>query len=672
MSTVTQLNAYALHCVASKYPDNKGSLNTYDYVYFNTWPTVQALPGTWYLYSRYSSAGSALNYKKVLSGTLHVKMRCYSSTSESALIASCKASCSSATYSNMPAVGFEYSLGYIDENDGSKILEYQLNASMASEAIKYGLRWRSSRSTSQMLCLIGELLENNHYINLELDEENNSLEFYAGYPNGTNHNKAYQITFNWLSKETGYSYSPIRASSIELHWRLKNAGAYNVIPVSSSYDPGKVTVAANTFPGGIIEWRLSALTNAGDTAVSEWYSFNTLEAAPDPATPVSPSGNVYKQGDPVPFRWEHNISTGTAPTRSEIQISSDRISWANVWDEIGTATQAEITIDGPTGDRYWRVRTYNTDGITTDWADAVIARFYIFGKPDTPGVTAGQTPRPLIEWQAVGQQGYQVTVVDSAGETVYDTGVQFGTVKEYKLNKYLNDGTYVVNVRVQNKYGYWSENGTAPIVVENREPEENITVSIDNTRIVTLTWTAYPTFSKYIVYRNGIAVYATESNYYFDYYAAGKLEYKVLGIVGDTDNYKMSESVSADIDVDCLTVICEGEDTVMELKYSENEHNRVAVYESVVSQTRHFSGAVYPNTEISAYKNKRISFSVSMMSKEDQESFEKLFGKLVCVKYIGGISVIGILQAMSMERNTFYTTYSVTIEQINTGKEVLL
>lgn len=133
------------------------------------------------------------------------------------------------------------------------------------------------------------------------------------------------------------------------------------------------------------------------------------------------------------------------------------------------------------GTKYWRVRTYNTDGTASAWSDK--AEFIAINAPSAPSIVIQSTgPRPRITWQTTEQEAYQLTL--SSG---YASGTVYGTEKAWRSPVYLADGSYTVRVRVQNKYGMWSEWSAAALPVSHTEGEA-ITLTATAGNEAALTW----------------------------------------------------------------------------------------------------------------------------------------------------------------------------------------
>ncbi|MFR7742812.1 MAG: hypothetical protein ACLU3I_05640 [Acutalibacteraceae bacterium] len=81
-------------------------------------------------------------------------------------------------------------------------------------------------------------------------------------------------------------------------------------------------------------------------------------------------------------------------------------------------------------------------------------------RPHRPSSSSPPARARAITWQTSEQEAYQLTL--SSG---YASGTVYGTEKAWRSPVYLADGSYTVRVRVQNKYGMWSEWSAAALPV---------------------------------------------------------------------------------------------------------------------------------------------------------------------------------------------------------------
>lgn len=244
-------------------------------------------------------------------------------------------------------------------------------------------------------------------------------------------------------------------------WRSRGASTINTI---NTFSAQSVTIPANTFPNGEIEWRVSAANTAGVAApFSEWFLLTTIDERPNKPTGLYPNSGSRDGTKVVQFSWLHNSPLSTPQSAFELQISYDGgYSWRALSSKVATAvtqfTAAANTIlpTDTTGRVGWRVRTYNSDNVASDWSNT--AFFIVHPAPQVPNWISVETgkSRPLCRWTSIGQVGYQLQV--TSGEAIiFDSGEIHGTETEYRISEFLNNGVFTFRVRIKNIRGLFSE-----------------------------------------------------------------------------------------------------------------------------------------------------------------------------------------------------------------------
>lgn len=276
----------------------------------------------------------------------------------------------------------------------------------------------------------------------------------AGYVDRTKTN-----IFGWTFAydKTGV-IDTLMQKSAAYKWRVKGSTTEHTVQVMGAANT--VNVPANTFPAGsVIEWCVQVTSNDDiASAWSDWCEVTTVDAMPDKPTLLSPDGSYLENSQDIPLTWQHNVSTGSVQSGFDIQYSTNAgAAWTLLADheisERSTYTVPAKTL--PTGTILWRVRTYNSDGTAGEWADP--ATIILVGPPDKPSITTIEQgkARPMIRWISADQEGAQVVVFRNEA-VIYDSGVIFGTAKEFRVPVYLENGTYQIRVRVQNQFEQWS------------------------------------------------------------------------------------------------------------------------------------------------------------------------------------------------------------------------
>lgn len=434
-------------------------------------------------------------------------------------------------------------------------------------------------------------------------------------------------------------FAEIKQTSAVFEWREKNASASKTISVSGATTA--CTVPANTFPSGTIEWRVKVTANSGTTTTSAWQEITTTDVTPT-AKPVSPSGIVIDATIVNRFSWQHIISTGTPQSKADLQWSAD----GTTWNTLATVAGENQYYDVPTnkftsGTKYWRVRTYNTDGIAGEWSDA--AQIVVIAAPTAPSIQIKSTgPRPSIRWQTSEQEAYQVEL-----DGKLSVGTHYGTDKTWTSPAYLADGSHTVRVRVQNQYGMWSDWGAAALPVTNT-PGASITLSVQASSVADLNWQTSGSYDFYLVYRNDKPIAKLTQTQYTDELSSGNVIYQVRGCYADSSNYGLSSAVTVTITTGqyvTLYGIASGKKVMLKHCGLKNQPVQNAINRDI--QYIFMYGSTYPHAERSEFVTKKVGGTAVFLPGEDKAGFDALIGELVCLKTQSGEMVIGYLNETS-------------------------
>lgn len=476
--------------------------------------------------------------------------------------------------------------------------------------------------------------------------------------------KALPATFSWklsqkMSEHSTTSDVNLAQKTATFRWRTAAGAAATEISCGTA---SSVTIPAGTFTTNTIQWQVTAATAEGVSATSDWMTISTLEQAGTAET-VAPSGIVIDASASNVFKWQHVISTGTAQTKAELQISPDNSTWSALATVTGTSDTYTVPANTiSSGTKYWRVRTYNSDGVASEWSAA--AQFVAVGAPDAPVVVIGTTsPRPAISWQVEGQQAYQVEI-----DGVYTSGTRFGTGKTWTAPFYLEDGSYTVRVRVQNEYGFWSPWGTAALPVTN-VPGGAITLTAEGSIEAALSWTP-GSFDYYLVYRDGVAIAKVTEPSYTDAASIGGVRYQVRGCYDNSDNYSLSEAVEVTVSTDKVRLYDMERGEWLHFLYDSSAHRSTGLSLSQDIQYVQLSGHTYPVAERSEFKSRALRITCVCADDAERQSLRALLGHLTCCKTPEGNMIIGYPASITENSDDFFSTYSFTIEQIDRKEEI--
>ena len=589
------------------------------------------------------------------------------------------------TYATRPEVSQTYT-GISEHADGTwtalneivqlnavfDLAQYRSKKEEVKEGIKNGfvVAFRGAVSGTSEAVFYGEKSTRKPFLTCEYSNDNVGIKADNLSPSaGAFVNRAQKNTFTWDAEDdtdpTQVCFAEVKQTSAVFEWRVKNASASNTISVSGATTA--CTVPANTFPSGTIEWRVKVTANSGTTTTSAWQEITTTDVTPS-CKPVSPSGIVIDATIANRFSWQHIISTGTPQSKADLQWSAD----GTTWNTLATVNGENQYYDVPantftSGTKYWRVRTYNTDGTASAWSDK--AEFIAINAPSAPSIVIQSTgPRPRITWQTSEQEAYQLTLSNG-----YASGTVYGTEKAWRSPVYLADGSYTVRVRVQNKYGMWSEWSAAALPISHTEGEA-ITLTVTAGHEAALTWQTAGSYDFYLVERDGVAIARTVQKQYIDHTSIGSVTYRVRGCYDESDNYGVSNSDTVEI-LPETNMICDLETGVwLEMRLSETQLRTNRTSFSAGVSTVHLAGLAYPVEERSEQRDRALSVACAWPHAQRAAALalEALVGRLVCIKDRYGNMVIGSLPSLESNCDEFMRRYSFTISHTNREEAITL
>ena len=552
------------------------------------------------------------------------------------------------------------------------LAQYRVKKEEVKKGIENGfvVAFRGAVSGTSEAIFYGEKSTRKPFLTCEYSNDNVGIKADNLSPSaGAFVNRAQKNTFTWDAEDdtepTQVCFAEIKQTSAVFEWRVKNASSSNTISVSGATTA--CTVPANTFPSGTIEWRVKATANSGTTTTSAWQEITTTDVTPS-CKPVSPSGIVIDATIANRFSWQHIISTGTPQSKADLQWSAD----GTTWNTLATVTGENQYYDVPantftSGTKYWRVRTYNTDGTASEWSDK--AEFIAINAPSAPSIVIQSTgPRPRITWQTSEQEAYQLTLSNG-----YASGTVYGTEKAWRSPVYLADGSYTVRVRVQNKYGMWSEWSAAALPISHTEGEA-ITLTATAGHEAALTWQTAGSYDFYLVERGGVAIARTVQKQYIDHTSIGSVTYRVRGCYADSDNYGVSNSDTVEI-LPETNMICDLETGIwLEMRLSETQLRTNRTSFSAGVSTVHLAGLAYPIEERSEQRDRALSVACAWPHAQRAAALalEALVGRLVCLKDRYGNMVIGSLPSLESNCDEFMRRYSFTVSHTNREEAITL
>lgn len=440
--------------------------------------------------------------------------------------------------------------------------------------------------------------------------------------------------------------------SSSLEWKIKDQDSSSFIYGGSS---NQITIPKDTLPSADIQFRI--ISNYSDLGLVEspWYTITTSDSIPDTSI-VYPKNQYINGNEETVFSWDRNIATGTPQSKFEIEVSTnDGVSWTSFLSDYTSETS--VTVDPntlPSGSVLWRVRTANQDEVFGPWSEYAI--IVVRGSPQPPIIESiGNEPMPTIRWQSDSQAAVEIKI-DNLNESFF-----YGYSKTYTLTRFLKDGEHTVSIRVQNRFGLWSEWSTSSFQTENLSSD---TVELSAQPVengVGLLWTG-PS-ATYWIERDGEKIAEVNGGDFVDYTAIGEHSYRVRAVL-DGGYYALSNEVSAVSSVQYAVISRVDPIAFIALEKRRNAFPTHTETIESLSTFNHYSGRSLPVAEISLHKTIRHQFDFTFKVPKESYVLDALLGETVLYKDCNGACFVGVLSAI--DRTTDRAS-DITLTIMETG-----
>lgn len=487
----------------------------------------------------------------------------------------------------------------------------------------------------------GKNSQNPPYLNLLLEDV--VIQVASANPASGFINKTIKNTFSWnIVYDAIDVVGTIKPATAKFRWKEKNAAAYTEVSVTGA----SYTVPANTFGSNDIQWQVEVTTNAGTVATSEWYTVSTIDTAAI-AVPVSPVNQKLNRDEANTFKWNHSTENGTAQTAADLQYSSNSLSWQSL--ATVTGSEQSVTVSAgklPLGTVFWRVRTYNANGVAGAWSDPAIIT--VVGAVPAPSISSiTGNAMPAIKWSAQIQQAYQVQIQNESG-IVFDSGAQLGTAKTYSIGTLLPDGQYTAKVRVYADNGTASDWASSPFAISTTKPSAPSISAQSGIGQVVISVVADSTDTVYIL-RDGVPIGTAQNGAFTDYSSVGRSRYTARAISGD-NRYADSAPVTAE-SIIRGSIIAAADDLSKSVSLMLNlggmptrEFNWAPM-----GGIAHYAGRKYPDFQYTEQEEESYNFSFAFRTKAEFDSFMQLCKKRGTVLYRDqyGLKFYGVITGVS-------------------------
>lgn len=459
---------------------------------------------------------------------------------------------------------------------------------------------------------------------------------------------------------TGPVPTPFTIASATFYWRAGSSGEWTPLSMTtdSAATSASVTVPANTFSQGTVQWYAAATDNTGAAPETAVYTLTALIAEVQ-ASPVRPINTVESGAGPITMVWTFGSVDGSDQAAAELEKSADGSTWELLASISGNATSwTAPAATFSAGRVFWRVRAKNSANVWGPWSAAV--SFSCYGAPVVSGVSGDGKPFLTITWQTSGQLTFEIEVDGKS------YGERFGAnVRSYTLKEPLSNGLHTVRVRAMSKYTLWSQWAEASTSIENQPGSAfSLTAAVTGPDVV-LGMSGNTASGPYYIYRDNKLIAKTNENAFTDRFATRHHVYSALQKLTGGYYTPATAEAAADISVGCpvIAALFNGNWILLELSEKHDREQAVTIAQEVAYVQ--YAGQEYPTEEIGVHRTKAIKLDVSeLMENEDfAAAFQALIGKRVVVKTPHGELVVGVLQAVERRDPEWFRHWTFSVRQ---------
>lgn len=378
--------------------------------------------------------------------------------------------------------------------------------------------------------------------------------------------------------------------------------------------------------------------------------------------PLYPSGITVDNTQEITFKWEHISANNDNPYGYDLDYSYDQSKWNNLNSvpsvENYSPVPTEYTVLPNTfesGIVYWRIRTYNSSDIVSEWANTSFIARSTISAPKILSVS--NSPKIKILWDSKEQVAFQVIA------NQYNSGTIFGTLNFYTIPYFFTDGESVeIKLRVKDKFGDWSAWSTISKTISNSE-SNSITLNSElENNAVKLNWQidGESPYNAFFILRDGNPIAKIENkNSYTDYNSILKTKYIIMGVTND-GYYTFSNPVSADV-IPKTAIIGILSDSVIwtQLLCKRGNLPEIITNSSEDIYYQYYSGRILPVAYNSKFKTKTKALDFTVY-KKDADIIEKMVGQVIIYKDYAGNKIIGVVN--NVETSSYANRPDIHIE----------
>lgn len=273
-------------------------------------------------------------------------------------------------------------------------------------------------------------------------------------PNNTHVQRESSILVSW-------EYDPAWTGDTQQGFQLRYSqdGGTTFTTISEEVARTNYTFAYNQLTTGAVTWQVRVKNVNGLWSAWETASFTWSQVLPQRPQNLQPDG--IRTAILPTASWVYTaFNEDDTPTAFNLQYSND--GGATYTDVTQTTSASNYAFPSSLrgGLIKWRVRVRSSYlQVFSNWSEYALFTYEI--PPENPVITSPMsfsTPSPTITWTSPEQVAYELQVLNSGDNVIWQTGERNTTSKTYKIETFLeNDSEYTIRLRIKNGVPLWSE-----------------------------------------------------------------------------------------------------------------------------------------------------------------------------------------------------------------------
>lgn len=270
----------------------------------------------------------------------------------------------------------------------------------------------------------------------------------AEYPVAVPVQKSREFTYTWTFEET--------YETGQKAWELKVIQGENTTIYSGTTETS-FTVPAYSYEKGQVIYSITVWNNDGKSATTGDIKF-TVDTSKPSIELVYPNSVLVKGSDEQVFAWNYSETVEVGQKQYWIELTHDDATMEYTSE---TAEHYHIFEPNtlPNGSSTFIIRVVNADDEYVQIGPFILT---VVSESEAPSiVSVSNDAKPIIVWEANSQDGFELTIEDNYKNVIYESEFVIGSdIREYQVPVLIPNGRYLIQLRVQNEYGYYTPYAT--------------------------------------------------------------------------------------------------------------------------------------------------------------------------------------------------------------------